>query len=226
MTTFTQLAPAPYDPPEPFTDRLRLAVAAYLARVKGSSREHTESDLRCYLAWCAERGLDPRATQLPHLELYMWWMQEIRRYRPSTVSRRFLRCGRVLPDVRSRWHPEALTRRARPPPRGARRIAHPRDHPPAVRSTAHRRCPGNRPIRPASPWWPCSARRSRRHPGHRGTPSQARVMPSSRPCSMPASTSETSRSRPVTPTHARDPHFTAPLSRSPSTSSPHHGRRR
>jgi hypothetical protein len=31
MTTFTQLAPAPPDPPEPFTDRLRLAVAAYLA---------------------------------------------------------------------------------------------------------------------------------------------------------------------------------------------------
>jgi hypothetical protein len=34
-------------------------VAGYLARFKGSSREHTESDLRCYLAWCAERGLDP-----------------------------------------------------------------------------------------------------------------------------------------------------------------------
>jgi hypothetical protein len=54
MMTFTELAPAPSDPPEPFTDRLRLAVAAYLARFKGSSREHTESDLRCYLAWCAE----------------------------------------------------------------------------------------------------------------------------------------------------------------------------
>ena len=49
MMTFTELAPAPGDPPEPFTDRLRLAVAAYLARFKGSSREHTESDLRCYL---------------------------------------------------------------------------------------------------------------------------------------------------------------------------------
>ena len=38
---------------------LRLAVAAYLARFKGPSRVHTESDLRCYLAWCAEHGLDP-----------------------------------------------------------------------------------------------------------------------------------------------------------------------
>ena len=71
MTTFTQLTPAPSDPPEPFTDRLRLAVAAYLARFKGSSREHTESDLRCYLAWCAERGLDPLAARRPHLELYI-----------------------------------------------------------------------------------------------------------------------------------------------------------
>ena len=65
MTTFPQLAPAPSDPPEPFTDRLRLAVAAYLARFKGSSHEHTESDLRCYLSWCAERGLDPLAAQRP-----------------------------------------------------------------------------------------------------------------------------------------------------------------
>jgi integrase/recombinase XerD len=48
------------DPAEPFSDRLRLAVAAYLARFKGSSHEHTESDLRCYLAWCAERALPNR----------------------------------------------------------------------------------------------------------------------------------------------------------------------
>jgi hypothetical protein len=44
--------------PVPRDDRLRLAVAAYLARFKGSSRDHTESDLRCFLAWCAEHGLD------------------------------------------------------------------------------------------------------------------------------------------------------------------------
>ena len=50
MMTFTELAPAASELPEPFTDRLRLAVAAYLARFKGSSREHTESDLRCYLS--------------------------------------------------------------------------------------------------------------------------------------------------------------------------------
>ena len=87
--TFTELASVPSDPPAPFTDQLRLAVAAYLARFKGTSREHTESDLRCYLAWCAERGLDPLAARRPHLELYIRWMQEIRRLKPSTVSRRF-----------------------------------------------------------------------------------------------------------------------------------------
>ena len=73
----------------PFPYQLRLAVIAYLARFKGSSREHTESDLRCYLNWCAGHGLDPLAAQRPHLELYIRWMQETRRFKPSTVSRRF-----------------------------------------------------------------------------------------------------------------------------------------
>ncbi len=86
---FTDLASVPSHPLAPFTDRLRLAVAAYLARFKGTSRTRTESDLRCYLVWCAERGLDPLAAQRPHLELYIRWMQEIRRFKPSTVSRRF-----------------------------------------------------------------------------------------------------------------------------------------
>jgi hypothetical protein len=50
MLNLTDLAFMACDPPAPFTDRLRLAVAAYLARFKSSSREHTKSDLRCYLA--------------------------------------------------------------------------------------------------------------------------------------------------------------------------------
>src|SRR5689334_16002574 len=89
MKNLTTLGSALSDPPVPFTDQLRLAVAAYLARFKGSSREHTESDLRCYLTWCAEHSLDPLGAQRPHLELYIRWMQEIRRFKPSTVSRRF-----------------------------------------------------------------------------------------------------------------------------------------
>ncbi|GAA2151516.1 site-specific tyrosine recombinase XerD [Humibacillus xanthopallidus] len=70
------------------SDTLRRAVAAYLARFKGQSRVHTESDLRAFLTWCSSHGLDPLSAQRPHLELYIRWMQETRRYKPSTVSRR------------------------------------------------------------------------------------------------------------------------------------------
>jgi hypothetical protein len=48
---------------------LSAADARVLARLKGSSREHAESDLRCYLTWCAGHSLDPLAAQRPHLEL-------------------------------------------------------------------------------------------------------------------------------------------------------------
>jgi integrase/recombinase XerD len=67
---------------------LRLATAAYLARYKGQSRLHAESDLRCYLTWCHDHDLDPLQARRPHLELYLRWMQEVRHFQPSTVSRR------------------------------------------------------------------------------------------------------------------------------------------
>ncbi len=69
-------------------DVLRLAVAAYLSRFKGQTRIHTESDLRGYLTWCTLRELDPLTAARPHVELYVRWLQEVRRYKPSTVSRR------------------------------------------------------------------------------------------------------------------------------------------
>ena len=80
-TNFEILPPARLDP-------LRLAAAAYLARFKGRTRVHTESDLRCYFGWCAERALDPLSAARPHTELYVRWMQEQRRLAPGTVSRR------------------------------------------------------------------------------------------------------------------------------------------
>jgi integrase/recombinase XerD len=89
MMSFTELPSVPSDRLAGLTDQLRLAVAAYLARFIGSSRTHTESDLRCYLFWCAERGRDPLVARRPHLELYIRWMQEVRHFKPSTVSRRF-----------------------------------------------------------------------------------------------------------------------------------------
>ncbi len=69
-------------------DRLRVAVAAFLARYTGLSRAHTASDLRGFLDWCADRGVDPLAASRPQLELFVRWMQETRRLKPSTVSRR------------------------------------------------------------------------------------------------------------------------------------------
>jgi site-specific recombinase XerD len=72
----------------PSDDPLQSAVAAYLARYRGLSREHTASDLRVFLDWCAERGVDPLVAQRAHLELYVRWCQEVRRFKPSTVSRR------------------------------------------------------------------------------------------------------------------------------------------
>ena len=98
MENFAELPSVPSDHLVPFTDQLRLAVAAYLARFKGASRYHTESDLRCYLTWCTGHGLDPLAARRPHLELYIRWMQEIRRFKPSTVSRRLsVRLGSTAP---------------------------------------------------------------------------------------------------------------------------------
>ena len=70
------------------SDPLQLAVAAHLARYRGLSREHTASDLRVFLCWCAERSLDPLTAQRAQLELYVRWCQEVRQFKPSTVSRR------------------------------------------------------------------------------------------------------------------------------------------
>jgi integrase len=59
-----------------------------LARFTGLSRTLAESDLRIYVAWCADRGVDPLAAGRAQVELYVRWMQEVRRFKPSTVSRR------------------------------------------------------------------------------------------------------------------------------------------
>jgi hypothetical protein len=69
-------------------DLLRVAVAAYLARYNGLSRYHTESDLRVFLRWCTDRSLDPLAARRVDVELFVRWPQEVRRFKPSTVSRR------------------------------------------------------------------------------------------------------------------------------------------
>lgn len=85
---------------------LRIAVAAYLARFKGQSRVHTESDLRLFLTWCGHQGLDPLVAQRPHIELFLRWMQEIGRPLQAihclapALGRR-----RLLPHLRHRRSP-------------------------------------------------------------------------------------------------------------------------
>lgn len=88
MTAFDELLEATPGAGTADRDVLRLATLAYLARYKGDSRMHSESDLRIYLAWCAERRLEPLAVRRAHVEMYVRWLQEVRRFRPSTVSRR------------------------------------------------------------------------------------------------------------------------------------------
>jgi site-specific recombinase XerD len=67
---------------------LRAAVAAYLGRYRGQSRLHTGSDLKIYLTWCTDQNLDPLRMGRVDVERYVRWLQEIRYYQPSTVSRR------------------------------------------------------------------------------------------------------------------------------------------
>ena len=81
----TDTVPATYTTDDPM---LRLAVAGHLARYKGASRAHTASDLGAYLRCCLERDVMPLQAQRSHVELYLRWLQEVRRLRPSTVSRR------------------------------------------------------------------------------------------------------------------------------------------
>ena len=67
---------------------LRAAVAAYLGRYRCESRVHSGSELKVFLTWCAGQELDPLNLGRAEVERYVRWLQEVRRYQPSTVSRR------------------------------------------------------------------------------------------------------------------------------------------
>ncbi|BCY11100.1 tyrosine-type recombinase/integrase [Actinoplanes sp. L3-i22] len=67
---------------------VRAAVSAFLGRYRGQTRVHTDSDLRVFLRWCTDRDLNPLTLCRVDVERYVRWLQEIRRYQPSTVSRR------------------------------------------------------------------------------------------------------------------------------------------
>src|SRR4051794_6165984 len=70
------------------TQPLVLAVAGFLANFKGRTRVHAESDLACFLRWCQRAEISALAARRMDLELYLRWMQNDHRFKPSTVSRR------------------------------------------------------------------------------------------------------------------------------------------
>src|SRR5262249_54134665 len=122
---------------------LRAAVSAYLGRYRGETRLHTESDLRVFLRWCTDHGLDPLAAVRVDIGRSVRWLQAVPRYHPPTVARR----GRLLPGLRDRPDPAALPGRLRTAPNTAGRVTNPRARASAVRSPDHHRPPVREPER-------------------------------------------------------------------------------
>ncbi|GAA0535740.1 site-specific tyrosine recombinase XerD [Paractinoplanes ferrugineus] len=67
---------------------VRAAASAFLGRYRGQTRVHTDSDLRVFLRWCTDQDLNPLTARRVDVERYVCWMQEVRQYQPSSVSRR------------------------------------------------------------------------------------------------------------------------------------------
>jgi integrase/recombinase XerD len=44
--------------------------------------------MRVFMDWCVGQGLDPLTADRAAIERYLRWLQDVRRYQPSTVSRR------------------------------------------------------------------------------------------------------------------------------------------
>ncbi|MFD3461012.1 recombinase family protein [Nocardia fluminea] len=116
---------------------LRLSCAAYLARFSGTSRTHCGWDLRLYFARCVEHHASPLAMNRFQIERYVGWMQEVRRFKPSTVAPDS-GCNRLLPHLCHRRCPGALTGRVHAAPASLERVTDVGAFAPAVRSTAER----------------------------------------------------------------------------------------
>ena len=77
------VASAPVDQ----SPELGLAAVAHLSRYRGISRQHTESDLRVFFDWCRQRQLPPLTAQRHDLELYLRWLQDVRRFKLRMTTR-------------------------------------------------------------------------------------------------------------------------------------------
>ena len=71
-----------------YLDVTRLALGGFLARYREPTLTAYRTDLRCYLAWCAQTGADPLRITRAQLEVYLRTL-ESRGYAAATTSRRF-----------------------------------------------------------------------------------------------------------------------------------------
>ena len=75
-------------------------MSAYLDRYRGASRFHTEPDLRIFLTGAPSRTRKPLSAVRADIERYVRWLQDVRRFQPSTVSRCLsVVVGQRLPKV-------------------------------------------------------------------------------------------------------------------------------
>jgi integrase/recombinase XerD len=68
-------------------DPLKLAVAGYLSRYRGSTLKDYTRDLKVYLEWCDRNELRPLQAPRGHIELYVRWLEKTG-WSSSTINRR------------------------------------------------------------------------------------------------------------------------------------------
>ncbi len=69
-------------------DATQYAALSFLARYRGDTLRAYKQDLRAFLGWCADHGVEPLQAQRPQLELYLRWMEQ-QGLAPATIGRRF-----------------------------------------------------------------------------------------------------------------------------------------
>lgn len=61
----------------PVPDQLRIAIAAFLAGYKETTRRVYRNVLKTYTGWCAQNGLDAMTARRFHIELFTRWLEEL-----------------------------------------------------------------------------------------------------------------------------------------------------
>jgi integrase/recombinase XerD len=122
-------------------DSTQYAAMSFLARYRGATLRAYTQDLRYFLRWCTERGVEPLLAERPHLELYLRWMEQ-QGLAPATIGRRFTTVAGfyryAVIDGHCQKDPSLAVTRPRVPWEGQRRtVLHPLEY--AALLTAARR---------------------------------------------------------------------------------------